>query len=71
MFVGLMFLVRASAHFSFRLGVPRKSPCSNILGSLIFQLRNGVTQRAPGDKPYAHVDYSPDFFSQEGVSESG
>mmetsp|Transcript_16134 Transcript_16134/g.32993 ORF Transcript_16134/g.32993 Transcript_16134/m.32993 type:complete len:241 (-) Transcript_16134:102-824(-) len=29
-------------------------------------LRNGVTQRNPGDKFYAHPDYSPDFFKEEG-----
>jgi hypothetical protein len=30
-------------------------------------LRNGIPQRAPGDKMYTHVDYSPGFFYQEGV----
>jgi len=32
------------------------------------QQRNGINLRNPGDKIYAHVDYSPQFFNQEGVS---
>jgi len=31
------------------------------------QLRNGIQQINPGDKMYAHVDYSPGFFYQEGI----
>lgn len=31
------------------------------------QLRNGIEQINPGDKAYAHVDYSPNFFLQEGL----
>lgn len=30
-------------------------------------MRNGIPQRNPGDKIYANVDYSPGFFSQEGI----
>lgn len=33
------------------------------------QMRNGITQRNPGDKLYAHVDYSPGFFSAQWVQD--